>query len=245
MFVKRSKATLKRDKTAVKLGMDNMILTLMLAEPPLPLSDRNAYYYITKTNLLLVYLSWMQCKQELSFVADDFIVCHASQTLILTEYIWVVREYMMHYVRHHVLPRDRSINAQRTRTLCMNTILLCRKFNSNFSQISLLHKHRSGLFLLPPAHCCMRYMWQTWHYILCYSSRGSGSTSSFLRKQLSDQRPHVSLCFPNGSFSWFRPFPLRCTIAWPLHALLPFALDCKLQLPNYPFLFSSDPLCLS
>lgn len=64
----------------------NMVLVLIVIEPPLLLDGRDAYFYVSKTTLLLVHSSWVQCKQEPSAVAYAYIAWHASQTLILSEY---------------------------------------------------------------------------------------------------------------------------------------------------------------
>lgn len=114
--------------------MVNMILMLTVKTPLRPLRGRGLHFYVSIITLLLLYSSQKQCRREPSLVIYNYITCHASLTLKLTECISVARKYMKQYVTHHLqyfcatkasllkelLPRARE------------QICFCKKLKSNF-----------------------------------------------------------------------------------------------------------------
>lgn len=114
-----------------------MVLKLMLTVPHFALGGRNSYCYISRITLILVPSSREQCRGGLSLVTDSYIMCHASQTITLTEYTHVARKCLIHHVIYHVLPRDTSIPLARTFTLWTTMKLLCKKLEFNILPIKV------------------------------------------------------------------------------------------------------------
>lgn len=62
----------------------------------------------------------------------NYIAWHASQTIIVTESIFVLQEYVIHDVAHPVLQRSTDIRAQRTFTVCRSTLVLNKQLDFMF-----------------------------------------------------------------------------------------------------------------
>lgn len=134
------------------------------------------------------------------------------------------------------------------------SLIFCAKtWTSLFCTFCLVYTHRSRLPVLPPVHCCMLYAWVVWHYILyCFSRRFRFSSFFFSGQPYLIKFFH---CFPNWSFSWFRPLPttnyccltIFCTATVRSRLRVSFAQRSR-SLPIKPtllFMFSHRPCSLS
>lgn len=71
-----------------------MVWMVVVTMPPLPTSGGGSLFHTSLILHLLVYSSREQFKQELTSVAYNLIACHASQSVMITEYIYFARKYM-------------------------------------------------------------------------------------------------------------------------------------------------------
>lgn len=84
MFLERLTATSKISRPNTTLATVNMVLTLMVRIPSLPLDGRGAYFHSSRMVIPVVHSGYEQCKQELNVGTYNYIPWHESQTLILT-----------------------------------------------------------------------------------------------------------------------------------------------------------------
>lgn len=206
MSIKRLRATSEIDKRKLKLGVVNMVLTVVLPWAPLLLGGRDTHFSIYEIILLLVHSSLEQSERELSLVAYIYTACHGSQMLVLSKHIY------SHADLHGIIRNVSGTPAQNKR-ICSENSCSLHEDNADFLKIGVQLFRKSEFPFsanMPCSHarvmtlclstCVLPCALQVAHKILhsmLVLSLARFQPFYLSKTTLSDQRPHFLYCVQN------------------------------------------------